>query len=126
MNLKKLELQAQIDTPFISLDPHTGICEIIGNSYPEDISSFYKQVVNWFDDYSFYGSKDLTMNMRLSYFNSASQKVFTEIFEKLMDSENFKVKVNWYYVKEDDEILENGKIFQALSGFEFHFVVNNP
>jgi hypothetical protein len=125
MNLKKLELQAQIDTPFILLDPQSGICDIVGNSYPEDISSFYKQIVNWFDDYSFYGVKDLTLNMKLSYFNSASQKVFTEIFEKLMDNENFKVKVNWYYVKEDDEILENGRIFQALSGFEFHFFINN-
>lgn len=125
MDLKKLELKASIDTPHILLDPQSGVCDIFGNSYPEDISSFYKQIINWFDDYSFYGVKDLTMNMKLSYFNSASQKVFTEIFEKLMESENFKVKVNWYYVKEDDEILENGKIFQALSGFEFHFIINN-
>ncbi len=123
MNLKKLELKAQIDTPYISLDPHSGICDILGKSYPEDISSFYMQVIDWFEEYSFVGETDLTINMKLSYFNSASQKVYTEIFEKLMDNPNFKINVNWYYSTEDDEILESGKIYEALTGLKFNFIV---
>jgi hypothetical protein len=122
MNLKKLELKAQIDTPHVSLDPHNGICEISGKSYPEDISSFYMQVIDWFEEYTFVGESDLTINMRLTYFNSASQKVFTEIFEKLMEHKSFKITVNWYYSSEDDEILENGKIYEALTGLKFNFI----
>ncbi|MFN8256432.1 MAG: DUF1987 domain-containing protein [Bacteroidales bacterium] len=123
MNLKKLEIRAQIDTPYISLDPLTGICEISGKSYPEDISSFYMQVIDWFEEYSYEGECDLVLNIRLSYFNSASQKVYTEIFEKLMEQKKFKITVNWYYTKEDDEILENGKIYEALTGLEFNYIV---
>ncbi len=123
MDLKKLEIKAQIDTPYVSLDPHSGICDILGKSYPEDISAFYMQIIDWFEEYSYVGEADLTINMKLSYFNSASQKVFTEIFEKLMDNQNFKITVNWHYSTEDDEILESGKIYEAMTGLKFNFIV---
>jgi len=125
MILKKLELKEQIDTPYISLDPNNGVCEISGKSYPEDISSFYMQVVDWFEEYSYVGVVDLIINMKLSYFNSASQKVFTEIFEKLMDNKEIKITVNWYYSTEDDEIQESGKIYEALTGLKFNFIPYN-
>jgi hypothetical protein len=120
MELVKLEISEGIDTPFISLDPETGVCHISGKSYPEDISAFYTQVEDWFEEYSFLGSVDLTVNMKLTYFNSASQKVFTNIFEKLI-GRDFKIVVNWHYPVEDDEILENGRIYEALTDLEFNF-----
>jgi hypothetical protein len=120
MDIIKLKIEENIDTPYVSLDPETGICEITGKSYPEDISAFYTQVEDWFEEYVFLGKKDLTINMRLSYFNSASQKVFTEIFQKFIGVK-FKVTVNWHYPLEDDEILENGKIYQGLTDLNFNF-----
>ena len=122
MLLEKLEIAEQIDTPYICLDPNTGICEMTGKSYPEDISAFYMHIVDWFEEYVYVGKKDLAINMKLSYFNSASQKIYTEIFEKLMDSKNFKVTVYWYYAEDDDEILENGKIYENLTELEFNFI----
>jgi len=122
MLLQRLEIAEQIDTPYVCLDPKTGICNMTGKSYPEDISAFYMHIVDWFEEYTFVGEKDLTINMKLSYFNSASQKIYTEIFEKLMDSKNFKVLVNWYYAEDDDEILENGKIYQNLTDLDFNFI----
>ena len=121
MELQKLEIQESIDTPYISLDPETGICKIIGKSYPEDIATFYTQVEDWFEEYTLLGTRDLHMEMRLTYFNSASQKVFTDIFEKLVDVK-FNVKVDWYYLAEDDEILENGKIYESLMDIKFNFI----
>jgi hypothetical protein len=120
MDIQKLEIPESIDTPYVCLDPETGICKIIGKSYPEDISAFYTQVEDWFEEYIFLGKNNLNMEMRLSYFNSASQKVFTQIFEKLVDTP-FKVTVDWHYPVEDDEILENGKIYQALTDIPFNF-----
>jgi hypothetical protein len=121
MDLIKLEIREKIDTPYVCLDPETGLCEITGKSYPEDVSSFYNQIEDWFDEYIFSGEKDMTLNMKLSYFNSSSQKVFTQIFEKLKGA-NFKVLVNWHYPTEDDEILENGKIYNTFTGFKFNFL----
>ncbi len=120
--LSKIVIKEQIDTPYVSLDPDTGICEISGKSYPEDIYEFYTQLVDWFEDYAFNGKKDLVINMRLRYFNSSSQKIYNVIFEKLIDVQNFKTTVNWFYDKEDEEILENGKIFEGLTGLKFNYI----
>lgn len=122
MLLEKIEIPENIDTPYVCLDPSTGNCEISGKSYPEDITAFYMQIVDWFEEYVYTGEKDLRLKMQLTYFNSASQKIYTEIFEKLMDSKNFKVVVDWYYAEDDDEILENGKIYQNLTDLEFNFI----
>jgi len=121
MDLLKLEIPESIDTPYIELDPETGLCKIVGKSYPEDISAFYTQVEDWFEEYSFLGKNDLKIEIRLTYFNSASQKVFTQIFEKLVGVK-FKVSVDWHYSVEDDEILENGKIYQTISDIHFNFI----
>jgi hypothetical protein len=120
MDLHKLEIPESIDTPYVLLDPELGICKINGKSYPEDISAFYTQVEDWFEEYSFLGKNDLTMEIKLTYFNSASQKVFTQIFESLVGVK-FKVSVDWHYPIEDDEILENGKIYETLTDIKFRF-----
>lgn len=122
MFLNRIEIPENIDTPYVCLDPETGNCEISGKSYPEDITAFYMQIVDWFEDYVFSGKKDLRLKMKLTYFNSASQKIYTEIFEKLMDSTNFKVVIDWHYAEDDDEILENGKIYENLTELDFNFI----
>ncbi len=122
MLLDKIEIPENIDTPYVLLDPTTGTCKITGKSYPEDITAFYMHIVDWFEEYVFSGEKDLTLDMKLTYFNSASQKIYTEIFEKLMDNKKFKVLINWYYAEDDDEILENGKIYQNLTELDFNFI----
>jgi hypothetical protein len=122
MLLPKIEIKEQIDTPYVKLDPETGICDIHGKSYPEDIYEFYNDIVEWFEDYYLNGKDSLELNIKLRYFNSSSQKIFNVIFEKLADETSFKTVVNWYYDEEDEEILENGKIFESLSGLEFNFI----
>jgi hypothetical protein len=122
MILRKIEIKEQIDTPYVYLDPDSGICEISGKSYPEDIYEFYTQILEWFEDYSLHGKKDIVINMRLRYFNSSSQKIYNVIFEKLIDDTSFTSTINWYYDKEDEEILENGKIFEGLTGLKFNYI----
>lgn len=122
MLIEKLEIKGEIDTPYVSLNPETGVCEITGKSYPENVAYFYNRVIDWFEEYTFLGEKDIVLNMHLTYFNSSSQKIFTEIFSKLMDATNFKVTVNWHYDEEDDEILENGKIYASLTDLNFNYI----
>ena len=121
MLLKKVEIAPKIDTPSVLLDPDTGICNIEGKSYPEDIAAFYMHIIDWFEEYAEIGEKDLELNMKLGYFNSASQKVFTDIFEKLIDAK-VNVVINWYYPDDDEEILENGKIYEGLTDLKFNFI----
>ncbi len=122
MLLEKLEIPAGIDTPYISLNARTGECYFTGKSYPDDIAEFYGSIVEWFEEYIYSGVVDLTINMKLTYYNSSSQKIYTDIFEKLHAAENFKTTVNWYYAEDDEDMLDAGQEFYRLVEVPFNFV----
>lgn len=114
-------LKATEDTPYISLNTE-GKCVFEGKSYPEDIASFYIPIIKWFEKYVEFGRNDLILDMKLSYFNSASSKILIDIFERLDDIKNRSVTINWYYPEIDEEILESGKIYQSLTKLKFNFI----
>ena len=122
MLLERLEIPAGIDSPYICLDSTTGVCELTGKSYPEDITEFYDRVVGWFEEYMLTGTKDLSLNFKLTYYNSSSQKVYTDILEKLLDSKNFKVVVNWLHAEDDEDMLDAGQEFEKLVDLPFKFI----
>jgi hypothetical protein len=122
MLLEKLEIPAGIDTPYVCLNAITGVCELTGKSYPDDITEFYEKIVNWFEEYLYSGKHDLTVNIRLTYYNSSSQKIYIDIFEKLHSAENFKTIVNWYYAEDDEDMLDAGHEFCKLVEVPFNFI----
>jgi hypothetical protein len=66
----------------------------------------------------------LTINVKMTYFNSASSKFLLDIlleFMKFMSKGN-KVEVNWYYEEGDDEILESGEEIADMLGYTFNFI----
>ena len=119
--LENIERKAKDDTPYILLDV-SGKCKFEGKSYPEDIASYYIPIVRWFEKYKEFGRNDLVIDMKMGYFNSASSKIFIDIFERLEDLENKSVTVNWYYPEIDEEILESGKIYQGLTNLNFNYI----
>ena len=119
--LENILINANEDTPYISLNLN-GNCEFEGKSYPEDIATFYIPIIKWFEDYVEYGRNDLVLDMKLSYFNSASSKIFIDIFERIEDIKNKSVTINWYYPEIDEEIFESGKIYQGLTNLNFNFI----
>jgi len=122
MLLERLEIPAGIDTPYVCLDHNTAVCEMTGKSYPDDISEFYSQIVGWFEAYILEGTKDLTINMKMTYYNSSSQKVYTDILEKLIDAENFDVVVNWYHAEDDEDMYDAGVEFAKLVDVQFNYI----
>lgn len=119
--LENILLQADEDTPYISLNTN-GKCTFEGKSYPEDIASFYIPIINWFENYVEFGRNDLVLDMKMSYFNSASSKILIDIFERIDEIKNQSVTVNWYYPEIDEEIFESGKIYQGLTKLHFNFI----
>ena len=119
--LETIERQAADDTPYVLLQAD-GYCKIEGNSYPEDIATFYIPIVKWFEKYELTGRNDLQLDMKLEYFNSSSSKIFIEIFERLLKYQDKNVVVNWYYPQNDEEILESGKIYQGISNLSFNYI----
>lgn len=122
MLLEKLEIPAGIDTPYVCLNANTGVCELTGKSYPDDIAEFYGHIVDWFEEYVYSGKKDLSINMKLTYYNSSSQKIYIDIFEKLIAAENFISVVYWHYAEDDEDMLDAGQEFTKLVEIPIEFV----
>lgn len=116
--MKPLIIEPTEFTPDVKFNPANNILEVSGFSRPENVIGFYKPVVKWIQDYieeafdsTLEVDKTVTLNFRMTYFNSSSAKFILDIlFEirKIHDKGN-KVVVNWYYESDDDEIKESGE-----------------
>ncbi len=114
--MENLVIEASKYTPAILFDAQAHTLHIRGESYPENISDFYTPVIEWMEAYlkGISDSQSVTVNIEMVYFNSNTSKTFMNIFDMLQDSviEGKKIIINWYYDKDNDISLENGKEFQ--------------
>jgi len=129
--MKPLIIEPTEFTPDVNFNPLNHTLDIAGFSRPENVIGFYKPVVKWIQDYIdevFYGNTAfdkamLTMNFRMTYFNSSSAKFLLDIlFElrKIHDKGN-RVVINWYYESDDDEIKESGEELSDLVCLPFNY-----
>lgn len=119
-------------TPRINFDPENNIFEISGFSRPENVIGFYRPVLKWLDEYNDnvlsqnidYNKSLLTVNLKMTYFNSASSKFLLDILLEFMKyhSKGNDVLINWYYEDGDDEIQESGEEISDMLGYSFNFV----
>ncbi len=92
--------------PIVNFNSSTGICEITGESYMEETFKFYEPVILWLRDYCS-GNKPITMNIKLTYFNTSSSRFILEMLDilKKYQQQGFPVTISWYYKKDDPDIL---------------------
>ena len=113
-------------TPEIILDRsgQTGRIKFIGRSLPDDARSFYQPIITWIDDYFRNPNESTVISFDLEYFNTSSSKMLLQIIRKLMELEkqDKKLTVEWYYLEDDEDILESGVTFQDLTNIEFNFI----
>ncbi|RPH32690.1 MAG: DUF1987 domain-containing protein [Bacteroidales bacterium] len=92
--------------PIVDFKYQTGVCEISGESYMEDTYSFYEPVIIWLREYM-QEKKPIIFNVKLTYFNTSSSRFILEmldLFKKYLNEGN-QVIVNWYYKKDDPDML---------------------
>jgi hypothetical protein len=111
--------------PEIDFNAQTGILEISGESYLEDTEKFYAPVIKWIEDFLDETDLDITMNIKLTYFNTSSSKSILEILELLADykEQGSNVIVKWYYEKNDyEDIKEEVEDFMIDTGINIDLV----
>ncbi len=100
---------------------------IRGESYPEDVTAFYGQVMEQFTaSLTDIGSAQVVFDFELIYFNSSSAKVIMSIFDQLDEAAEAgaDVTVNWHYDAEDDTMEELGEEFaEDLEHAKFNMMV---
>lgn len=111
-------------TPVIDFNAETGICEISGESYSEDSYDFYSPVIKWLEEYVTSEKRDLTINMKLSYYDTKSSKSYFKIFRILKSyaSKGGEVTINWYYKTNDTDTIEDVEDFMIITGMQINLV----
>ncbi|MCU0448060.1 MAG: DUF1987 domain-containing protein [Microscillaceae bacterium] len=110
--MKNIDIEAQKDnyyTPRVSFNAQTGICEIAGESYLEDAYAFYKPLKEWLEEYIQTISQSVTLNLSLTYLNTASSKSILAILKTLKNYQKTggAVSVSWKYRQTDIDMLED-------------------
>lgn len=102
----------QIFYPAIDFNYETGLCEITGESFMEETFRFYEPVINWIKSY-ISEKKPIIFVFKLTYFNTSSSRFLLEILYvlKKYQLEGGDVTVNWYYKKQDADMLSEIKDF---------------
>ena len=96
--------------PDIDFNAETGNCLITGESFMEDSKIFYSKIEDWLNEFheTNKGEK-LTLNIKLSYFNTSSSKMLYELLVLLQEFSNNgqEIEINWYYNSDDFELEED-------------------
>jgi len=110
--------------PIVNFDMENGICEISGESYMEETFKFYSPLLEWIKNYLEDKSKSLTLNFKLTYFNTNSSRLILDmldIIKKSKDKGN-KVIVNWFYDSADPDMIDEVEDFEMETGLDINLV----
>jgi len=119
----KLERAKTKTTPYILIDEEKGYMCFEGESYLEDIVSFFMEINEWLKGYLASDFAEFTFDCALEYFNSSTTKQIYNML-RLMDeaASGKKVTVNWIVAHEDDDMLiESGEDYRdEMENLEFN------
>ena len=122
--MESLILEGTGDTPKIVLDKVNGVFEVSGCSLPEDTSSFFEPIFNWLSEYIKAPNEKTVFEFKLEYFNTASSKMFLEIFSQFeaLKATGKDVLVKWYYDEDDEDMEMAGQEYKNLCEVDFEFI----
>ena len=111
-------------TPGIHFSVSTGVWEMWGRSYHKDPSQFYDPIFSWIDEFIKKNLGTVTLNVRLTYFNTEVARRLLLIFDKLdkHNSDSGSCKINWYYQSWDEDMKEDAEDFAADLNIEFNII----
>jgi hypothetical protein len=104
-----------------------GLMEFSGRSIPEDPKAFYRPIFNWIDQYILNPPEETSIIIRIDLLNTASLKCILDIFIKLNKAflDEKKMKIEWYYDSDDEDMLELGNDLKSIIEIPFNFRENN-
>ncbi|MFT5822940.1 MAG: hypothetical protein ACI8ZM_004197 [Crocinitomix sp.] len=122
--MEALYISETLKTPGIIFNPQSGIFSIKGKSIPDDAEEFYKEVLNWFDDYLVRPNSVTEVSIDLEYFNISSSKRLLFLLYKLNDLNSGKneARIKWMYNEEDEDMFEVGQDYAFMVKVPFDFI----
>jgi hypothetical protein len=121
----QLDIPATEDTPKIVYTGETNEFNISGRSLPEDVTTFYRPVFEWLEQFANESKENTAFKFKLEYFNTASSKIILDILmqlEDIIESKQKNLKVEWYYFETDDDMQEAGEEYKELVNIPFDLI----
>ena len=111
--MNDLNIQETERTPEIKLSVSEGVFSIRGESFPEDVSAFYGQVIESIDLLKENIPDRFQVIIELIYTNSSSIKALYRIFEGFdsIRQGGGNLDISWYFQEDDDIMEELGEDF---------------
>lgn len=99
-------------TPSVEFDPVSGVLRFAGESYPENVSSFYEPVLAWVRD-AVSARAAFKVVLAFGYLNTSSTKAVLDLLLLLDDYHQAggKVEVEWHYNPALEVMQEAGEEF---------------
>jgi hypothetical protein len=132
--MEKLYISPSQSIPEILFSIEDNIFRISGTSRPEDVRALYYPVIDWIKELADnilngtltkYSTEDpLRFQVDLLYFNSSSAKFLYDIFLELnrINYSGIPVIVEWYYEKDDTDMMEAGNDISHLAEMKFTLI----
>ena len=106
--MQRLDIKQTENAPKIILDYDNGFIELEGKCYPENTFEFFEPIVEWITEYFKNNTdKSTTVNIKLTYFNSATTQSLFDIFDILQEAEHNDLDINWYYETNNKNALRD-------------------
>jgi len=122
--METLNIAGTEDTPTINFNYESGEFIISGRSLPEDVTSFYKPVLDWLEEFSGNPKDGAKFHFKLEYFNTASSKILLDVFmklEEISDDSGKSFTIVWYYQDSDPDMKEAGEEYAELVTVPFEY-----
>ena len=118
--MKNLIIAPTSSTPAINFRKE-GRLLIEGRSLPEDTAKFFSPLIDFARHIT---ATEVKVVVKLEYLNSSSTKKLLELLNVLdVNRQINSLSVEWFFEEEDEDILENGQIFEELlrkAMFRYH------
>jgi len=112
--MDNIKIEATDRSPEIAFDLSGNTFSIRGESYPEDVTDFYGEIIENLETHlSGMDGGEVAFSFELIYFNSSTAKVLMGLFDTLEGTAEggASVSVNWRFDAEDDTMEELGEEF---------------
>jgi hypothetical protein len=117
--MQMLEMKGTHETPAVTMDPKSGNMEIAGRALTDNAGPFFKQVLEWLNEYAKSPQRSTLLTFKLEYVNPAFSKSILDMLGLLEKIPN--ARVLWYFHDEDEDMEETGEELAELVKVPFEF-----
>lgn len=112
--MENIKIEGTDRSPDVDFDFQANIFSLRGMCYLENVSEFFKPVLEVFEPYlKDLSDAEVSFSFHMSYFNSSSARIIMRLFD-LLDAtaeRGNKVSIIWNYEEDDDSMEEQGEDF---------------